>query len=195
MRNISYFWSEVNVIMKQNGSITIKSLSPDEIHQNMDGLADILYSCVNSGAAVSFIQPFPKTEASAFWWNSVLPSVQNKERILLVAFEENVPVGTVQLIMNLPPNQPQRCEVAKLLVHTGYRNRGIAKLLMKALEQHAHEYGKTLITLDTKTGDHAEPLYKSLGFKTAGIIPQFAIDPDGKKTHATTYMYKELIES
>lgn len=181
--------------MRQDGPMSIKTLGPEEIHQNMDGLADILHTCVNSGAAVGFIQPFSKNDARAFWWNTVLSSVMNKERILFAAFNDNRPVGTVQLIVNLPPNQPTRCEVAKLLVHTNHRKQGIAKSLMKALERYAHEYGKTLITLDTKTGDHAEPLYKSLGFKTAGIVPQFAINPNGKKAHATTYMYKELIES
>lgn len=192
MRNISYFWSGANIMTKQDGPILIKPLGPDDIHQNMDGLSDILQSCVNSGAAVGFIQPFSKNDACAFWWNTVLPTVQNKQRILLGAFKADLPIGTVQLVLDLPPNQPKRSEVAKLIVHTNHRKQGVAKLLMQALEDHARQVKKTLITLDTKTGDTAEKMYKSLGFKTAGIIPNFALDPDGQNQHATTYMYKNI---
>ena len=98
----------------------------------------------------------------------------------------------MQLILALPPNQPHRCEVAKMMVHPVARRKGVGRALMAALETEARAAGKTLITLDTKTGDKAEPLYKAAGFRTAGIIPGFALDPDGAAMHATTYMYKAL---
>ena len=101
-------------------------------------------------------------------------------------------VGSVQLVTSLPPNQPHRCEVAKMMVRPDARRKGIGRGLMCAVDEEARKAGKSLITLDTRTGDKAEPLYRSAGFKIAGVIPGFAQDPDGRALHATTYMYKEL---
>ena len=49
-----------------------------------------------------------------------------------------------------------------------------------------------LVTLDTRTGDAAEPLYSGLGYETAGQISQFALAPEGDRIEATTYMFKLL---
>jgi GNAT superfamily N-acetyltransferase len=122
----------------------------------------------------------------------VFPEVRAGRRKLLAAKLDGEIAGSVQLILALPPNQPHRCEVAKMMVHPVARRKGVGRALMAALETEARAAGKTLITLDTKTGDKAEPLYRAAGFRTAGVIPGFALDPDGAAMHATTYMYKVL---
>ena len=101
-------------------------------------------------------------------------------------------VGTVQLLTAMPPNQPHRCEVAKMIVHPSARRLGIGRCLIARAIEHAEELGKTLVTLDTRTGDAAEPLYASVGFEVAGIIPDFAWDPDGRARHSTTYMFRRI---
>ena len=52
--------------------------------------------------------------------------------------------------------------------------------------------GRSLLTLDTRTGDHAEPLYAALGYRIAGIIPGYCRDPFESKLDPTTVMYKTL---
>jgi ribosomal protein S18 acetylase RimI-like enzyme len=98
----------------------------------------------------------------------------------------------VQLSTDTPPNQPHRAEVTKLLVHPDFRRRGIARALMAELEVRAAALKRTLITLDTRTGDSAEPLYASMGYKTVGTIPDFCVDPFGERLYPTTIMYKTL---
>ena len=171
---------------------SVQILSPADVHRFMDPLSDMLVKSVNLGAAIRFVMPFSKMDARAYWWNEVLPLVQSKQHTLFAAFEDQIPVGSVQLIEQMPMNQPHRCEVSKLIVHPDHRRKGIAANLMGALEAHANSLKKSLITLDTKTGDNAERLYKSLGFSPAGVIPNYALDADGKGYHGTTYMYKEL---
>lgn len=165
----------------------------DDLSANLDLLAEILHACVHAGASVGFILPHPMTEARAFWRDTVLPAVASGDRALFVALAGGRPVGTGQLVMATPANQPHRAEVSKLLVHPATRRQGTARALMQALEHHARSNAKTLLTLDTRTGDDAEPLYLSLGFSAAGVIPGYCLDPDGQKLDATTYMYKTLI--
>jgi ribosomal protein S18 acetylase RimI-like enzyme len=171
---------------------SIIPLSGDALEANLDALSAILVASVDAGAAISFLKPLDPLAARAFWTDSVFPQVRRGNRVLLAAVSSDTAVGTVQLETRLPPNQPHRCEVSKMAVHPHHRRRGIARSLMQALEGHARARGKTLITLDTKTGDAAQSLYASLGYAEAGIVPGFALDPDRKAFHSTTYMYKSL---
>ncbi|VVT28968.1 GNAT family N-acetyltransferase [Hoeflea sp. EC-HK425] len=173
-------------------SISIHSLAADALVFHAGRLADIMAHTVNDGAAIGYMQPFSTTDGRAFFTTQVFPEVRTGKRKLLAAELDGEIAGSVQLILALPPNQPHRCEVAKMMVHPVARRKGVGRALMAALETEARAAGKTLITLDTKTGDKAEPLYKAAGFRTAGIIPGFALDPDGAAMHATTYMYKAL---
>ncbi|MEM5471242.1 GNAT family N-acetyltransferase [Hoeflea sp. AS60] len=173
-------------------TISIHTLAADELDAHADVLAGIMALTVNDGAAIGYMQPFSQADAHAFFTGQVFPEVRAGNRRLLVAKLNSEAVGTVQLIVALPPNQPHRCEVAKMMVHPAARRKGIGRALMQALDGEARAAGKTLVTLDTRTGDKAEPLYKASGFRTAGVIPGFALDPDGKAHHATTYMYKML---
>ena len=169
-----------------------ESLTPTDFAYALPQLSEILHACVSVGASISFIQPFALKDAEAFWQQKVFPAVEKNQTTLLVArFGEQI-VGTVQLCYDLPPNQAHRCEVAKLLVHPNFRKRGIATALMERLEEEARALGKTLITLDTRSGDQAEPLYILLDYKIAGRIPNFARAADSERLDSTTYMYKIL---
>src|ERR1700722_18203832 len=143
-------------------------------------------------AEISFMQPYSLDDGRRFWVDEVFPDVARGGRVLFVAYLDDAVVGTVQMDVTLRPNQPHRSELAKMVVHSRARRRGVGRALMRALEAHAKSLGKTLITLDTRTGDKAETLYASVGFQRAGVIPNYAYDPDGRARHGTTYMYKEI---
>jgi len=162
------------------------------IEARLDALADILAQSVADGAAISFMAPLPHGDAARFWAQDVKPEVNAGRRVLFGAVQGGDLVGTVQLIIAMPRNQPHRCEIAKMIVHPRARRLGIGRALMTRALDHARTLGKTLVTLDTRTGDVAELLYQSLGFEVAGVIPDFAWDPDGKAKHATTYMFRPI---
>ncbi|RSZ44192.1 MULTISPECIES: GNAT family N-acetyltransferase [unclassified Variovorax] len=152
-------------------------------------LASVLADCVEGGASVSFMLPLTEERAHAFW-RKVADSAASGERALLVAEDEEGIVGTVQVVLGLPENQPHRGEVAKLLVHRRARRKGIGALLMQAAEQLARERGKTLLVLDT-SGAEAERLYERMGWTRLGSIPGFALLPQGGLC-ATTFFYREV---
>jgi GNAT superfamily N-acetyltransferase len=134
--------------------------------------------------------PFSHGQArSAF--DVVAEDVDQGRRLLLAAFLNGEVVGTVQVVLALPPNQPHRAEIAKLLVHRSARGRGIAELLMERAEAEARVEGKTLLVLDTVTGDDAERLYERLGWTRVGVIPGYALYPDGRPCD-TTVFWKSL---
>lgn len=172
--------------------ITIECLRIDDFDRHLLELADVLHACVHQGASVSFIMPFGKDDACAFWQEGVREGVVSKRRTLIVAKIERKIAGTVQLDCDTPPNQAHRADVSKLLVHPDFRRRGVARALMIELERQATLRLRQLLTLDTRTGDDAEPLYASLGYQTVGTIPNFAKDPHTNKLDGTTYMYKQL---
>ena len=173
-------------------AIAIHALKPYQLEAQAGALAQIMADTVNDGAAIGYMQPFTRDDGLDFFQDQVFPEVRAGRRILLIATLAGVPAGSVQLITSLPPNQRHRCEVAKMMVAPAARRNGIGRALMQALDMQARAAGKSLITLDTRTGDRAEPLYRAAGFETAGVIPGFALDPDGRTLHATTYMYKTL---
>ena len=154
-------------------------------------LADVLIDCVEGGASVSFMLPLPRDKAVAFW-RGVADSVARSERVLLVAEDgTGRVVGTVQLIMSLPDNQPHRADVAKLLVRRSARRCGIAQRLMAAIDDAAREEGKTMLVLDTVTGGDAERLYERNGWQRVGAVPNYALMPGGGFC-GTTFFYKQL---
>jgi ribosomal protein S18 acetylase RimI-like enzyme len=171
----------------------------------LDMLAGVLHAVVHAGASVSFFTPFSIDQARAFWAEKVLPQVHARTRRVLVARRNDLDdqkdgdeerggriVGTVQLELEMPPNQQHRAAVAKLLVHPVERRQGIARALMIALEEIAQFEKRTLLTLDTVSGSNAEFLYTSLGYITAGVIPRYARGALSSDLEGTTIMYKEL---
>jgi GNAT superfamily N-acetyltransferase len=176
---------------------TIEEWRPDlaadaAVAADIDMLADVLHAVVHGGAGVSFILPFSRDEARAFWTDAVLPGVMARRRRMLVARLEGRIVGTVQLDPAWAPNQPHRAEVLKLLVHPAARRRGIARTLMVELEALARAGGWTLLTLDTWTGQAGEQLYRSLGYTTVGSIPRYARGSTTPELEPATIMFKEL---
>ena len=154
-------------------------------------LAALLIDCVEGGATVSFMHPLADVEARAFW-QRVADGVHRGERALLVAEDgEGTIVGTVQLVLDLPPNQPHRADVAKMLVHRRARRQGLGERLMRAAEATARECGRRLLVLDTVTGGDAERLYARLGWQRVGSIPDYALWPHGGLC-ATTVFYRAL---
>lgn len=172
---------------------TLSFFSADEIEARIGEFGALLHACVHAGASVGFVLPFTPEAGEAFWLRKVAPSVRTGGLALLVAEREGRIAGAVQLDHDTPPNQPHRAEVRKLLVHPDFRRQGIARTLMLELEQRARDLGRSLLTLDTRTGDMAEPLYASLGYRTAGIIPGFCRDTLlADRLDPTTIMYKAL---
>jgi GNAT superfamily N-acetyltransferase len=166
--------------------IKIRRLDGTELRAQLDRLADVLADCVAGGASVSYMAPFSHDDARTAF-EAVAVEVENGRRLLLGAFAEGRLVGTVQVILALPPNQPHRGEIAKLLVHRSARKRGIAQLLMEHAESEARAEGKTLLVLDTVTGDAPERLYTRLGWTTVGVIPGYALYPDGRPCDTTVF--------
>jgi GNAT superfamily N-acetyltransferase len=170
--------------------VEIRILSATEGRHHLAALAEVLFDCVEGGASVSFLAPFSKADAESFF-DKVVDGVHRGDRILLAAFADSKLVGTVQILLATPPNQPHRADVAKLLVLRSARGQGIASRLMEGAEEASRLAGKTLLVLDTVTGDPAEKLYRRLGWTSAGVIPNYAMYPDGRWCD-TTIFWKQV---
>ena len=173
-------------------SLAIETVSADELAASLPDYARLLHDCVHAGASINFVMPFGLADAEAFWTRKVLPGLQAGGLILLATRIEGVLAGSLQLDYDTPPNQRHRAELRKMIVHPSFRRRGIARALIAEAEAMALGLGRTLITLDTRTGDFAEPLYTSVGFQTAGIIPAYARDVFEDRLDDCTFMYKRL---
>lgn len=161
--------------------------------EHIQGLCDVLVDCVEGGASVGFLFPLTRERAIEFW-TRVAQGVAAGKRALLIARDEFGICGTVQLILDLPENQPHRADLAKMLVHRRARRRGLGADLMQAAESMARECGKTVLVLDTVTDGDAARLYERLGWVRVGNIPRYALMPDGSPC-STTYYYCHLVEA
>lgn len=172
----------------------VRSLAPREARESVPSLSGILIDCVEGGDSVGFMAPLARERADAFWV-SVAEGVEAGERILLVAEDRasGAIVGTVQVVFGQPENQPHRADVAKTLVHRRARRRGLGAALMRAAEDAARAAGKTLLVLDTASGD-AERLYERLGWMRVGPVPGYALLPDGRPCD-TTIFYKPIAKA
>jgi GNAT superfamily N-acetyltransferase len=158
--------------------------------REIQGLSDVLIDCVEGGASVSFMLPMTRAKADAFW-RGALAGVARGERVVLAAEDATgTIVGTVQIILQQPENQPHRGDLVKMLVHRRARRRGVGAALLAAAEQSALAAGKTLLVLDTASDD-AERLYGRGGWQRCGQIPDYALMPDGAPC-ATTIYFKFL---
>ena len=164
--------------------ITITPLSASPRVSEM--LSEILIEVVAAGGSVSFMHPLAPEAANAFWEAS-LASADRGERIVLGGWDGDLLAGTVTLLLDLPPNQPHRGEIAKMMTRVSHRGRGIATALMHEAERQAVERGRTLLVLDTATEDGASSLYEKLGFTFAGTIPDYALKPHGGLTGTNLY--------
>jgi hypothetical protein len=164
--------------------------SPDVLQ----ALSEILVEAVASGGSVSFMHPLALEAAGTFWQGS-LASAERGERIVLGAFDGERLVGTVTLLLDLPPNQPHRAEIAKMMTRVSHRGRGVASALMGAAERIAIERGRTLLVLDTAVEDGASALYERLGFALTGVIPDYALKPYGGLTGTMIYWKRILADA
>jgi GNAT superfamily N-acetyltransferase len=164
---------------------------PAVTDEQIAGLVDVLIDCVESDASVSFMHPLSRERAAGFW-RDVAQGVAAGERALLVAEDAQGICGTVQLVLAQPENQPHRADLAKMLVHRRCRRQGLGEALMRTAESMARDCGKTLLVLDTVTGDSGERLYQRLGWQRVGVIPGYALLPRGGLV-GTTVFYRELI--
>jgi GNAT superfamily N-acetyltransferase len=167
-------------------TVTVERLDGAAAREHREALADVLLDCVEGGASVSFMAPFSAGDAQAFF-ESIEPEIEAGSRELLAAFDEGELVGTVQVAAAWPPNQPHRADVAKLLVRRSARNRGVGQLLMERAEAEAQAEGWTLLVLDTVTGDPAERLYERMRWTKVGVIPNYALYPDGRPCDTTVF--------
>jgi ribosomal protein S18 acetylase RimI-like enzyme len=171
-----------------NGSIQIRRLTT-ATDAEIQGLAEVLIDCVLGGASVSFMSPLSPDKAVAFW-RGIAAQLAEGRRALLVAEDAQGIIGTVQLVFDLPENQPHRAELSKMLVHRRARRQGLGEALLRAAEDIARENGKWLLVLDTASGD-AERLYARTGWIRVGVVPGFALWPDGGLCD-TTFFYRTL---
>ncbi len=169
--------------------IEIRRLAAVDIDEQLGQLAGILEDCVSGGASIGYLTPFSHNDAGGVF-EAFAAEVEQGRRLLLAAFAGGALLGTVQVILALPPNQPHRAEITKLLVHRSARRRGIAQLLMEGAEAEARAEGKTLLVLDTVTGGPAERLYERLGWNRVGVIPGYALYPDGRPCDTTVFWKK-----
>ena len=153
-------------------------------------LADVLIDCVEGGASVSFMLPLPRDKATAFW-RRMVADAEAGARILLVARDAAGIVGTVQVVLDMPENQPHRGDLSKMLVHRRARGHGIGAALLRAAEDAARAAGKSLLVLDTVSDTAGARLYERLGWVRVGEIPDFALWPAGGLC-PTTYYYRRL---
>ena len=163
----------------------LAAVTPSQLRE----LAELLIDCVEGGASVSFMHPLDLPKALDFW-AGVADDAARGARALLVAEDDSGIVGTVQLVLDQPENQPHRADVSKMLVHRRARRKGLGAALMRAAEQLGRECGKSLLVLDTASSD-AERLYARLGWRLCGVIPGYALLPQGGLC-ATSYFYRAL---
>jgi ribosomal protein S18 acetylase RimI-like enzyme len=170
--------------MTASAAIPVTALRPDTRIEAM--LADLLVETVAAGGSVSFMHPLAPALAADFWAGA-LAAAERGERIVFGAWDGDLLVGTVSLLLDLPPNQPHRAEIAKMMTRLSHRNRGIATALLRAAEAAAIARGRSLLVLDTATEDGAAGLYERMGFTLTGEIPGFALKPHGGLTGTLVY--------
>lgn len=169
---------------------TITLMSHAEALAGLNGLVGILVDSVNNGASVGFHRPMEREEALAYW-QDVCADVGKGRVLLFAAYVDNQLVGTAQLQPSPKANGRNRAEVAKVLVHSAYRRRGIGQALMDAVEAEARRMGRTTLVLDTRLGDAGESLYAKAGWTKVGVIPAYVVDENGRPD-ATVFYYKLL---
>lgn len=162
------------ILVEKHMDIAQLRLTPETVNQ----LTDLLVETVAAGGSVSFMHPLAPEVAAAFWTRS-LQAVEAEERVVLGALQDGQLLSTVTLLLDCPPNQPHRGEIAKMMTRLKHRGQGLARALMVEAEEIACQRGRTLLTLDTADDNGAGPFYEKLGFTRAGVIPDYAYKPHG----------------
>lgn len=172
-------------------NLPIRPVDGDTIRQHLEEFTELLRDGIDGGASMSFIAPLDLDFARGYWLK-IANQVGTRERIVLAAFDGERVVGSVQLSFDMPPNQPHRVDLQKMLVHSSMRRRGLGAQILAAADEAVRESGRTLIVLDTARGSDAERLYERCGYQRVGVIPNFSLNYDGSGMIDTVYFYKEL---
>jgi GNAT superfamily N-acetyltransferase len=176
--------------MPATDEIEVRRLDAAEVRTRLGELAAVLHDCVEGGASIGYMAPFSEEQAyEAF--AAFAREVEQGRRFLVGAFADDELVGAVQVVLAMPPNQPHRGEISRMLVRRSARRRGIAARLMERAEQEARAEGKKLLVLDAVTGGDAARLYTRLGWTRVGEIPDYALYPDGRPCD-TTVFWKQI---
>lgn len=173
-------------------SVVVEALDAAAYLDAIDGLAALLVDAVDSGAGVNFMAGV-SVEHTREWWTTRIEDVASGMVVPIVARDGDRIVGSTVLLYAWNPNSPHRGEISKVLVHSSARRQGLGRRLMAAAEARARDDGRWLLVLDTVTGSDADTFYRSLGWQEVGIIPDFALQPDGSLT-PTTVFYKDVRE-
>lgn len=171
-----------------SGPYTVRQVA-DLRDAQVEGLARVLIDCVEGGASVGFMHPLSLSKAMAFW-RRVARDVASGARVLLIAEDDTGIIGTAQVVLDQPENQPHRADISKMLVHRRARRRGVGAALLRAAEAAARQSQKSLLVLDTASGD-AERLYARMGWTLVGVIPDYAMWPTGGLCGTSVY-YRKL---
>ena len=171
-------------------AVGVRSVDAAAMRALRPRLCEILIDCVEHGASVGFLAPLAVSDAGAYWQRVERAVAGGRCVVLAGAVDGGEVAGTVQLDIDTLPNQPHRATVSKLLVHTAARRRGVGEALMAGVERAALDAGRWLLTLDTATAAAAR-LYVRRGWSLAGVIPSYALNPDGTPTE-TAFYWKEL---
>ena len=164
----------------------LETISERDIHE----LSDVLIDCVEGGDSIGFMHPMTRAKAESFWRNAAASAARG-ERVIVVAVDETATIiGTASAVWAHQENQPHRAEIAKMLVHRRARRRGVGALLLMEAERAAADANRTVLVLDTASAT-AERLYARLGWQLCGVIPDYALMPDGALCK-TTVFYKSL---
>jgi ribosomal protein S18 acetylase RimI-like enzyme len=167
--------------------VIVEVFDQAQAEAHIEGLADLLTEAVEDGALVGYVLPFDR-DLSRAYWQGVAASVGAGERMLFCALANERLIGTVQLYLSPEPNAPHRGEVFKLLVRRGFQRRGIGEALMQAVEREARRRGRTLLLLDTVEGGAGERLYRRLGWREVGTVPNHFVDPFGSPKSSIYFM-------
>jgi GNAT superfamily N-acetyltransferase len=170
----------------------VVSFTPEQAEAETAQLAALLIDAVDSGASVGFMPPLGEAEAHEYW-SSVIAAMRDGSRVLLVALDDGLIQGSVQLALEMRANGGHRAEVMKLFVHRRARRRGLAKALMAEAESTARKLGRTLLIMDTRQGGDADQLCQLLGYVPFGQVPGYARSADGR-LHTTTFYYRHLVD-
>jgi len=168
-------------------TIHIRPVLPTELEGTAPMLTSLLYQAVNGGSPLGFVPPLSALEAHNYWL-SLAPELHNGSRLLLVAFTQQGPAGSAQLVLSTTPNGRHRAEIQKLFVAAEVRGNGVGRALVAALHYAARRSHRSLIVLNTRRGQPAEAFYRRLGYREVGVIPGWTIGPQGERyDHVTLY--------
>jgi GNAT superfamily N-acetyltransferase len=176
--------------MPESPALTIAALDVEAYRAAIPELAELIVDAVATGAGVNFLDGVTLDEAAG-WWRDREGDVASGRTTAFVAVDSGRIVGSTLLIRSVNQNSPHRAEIGKVIVRGSHRRRGLASALMRAAEDRARAEGRWLLVLDTVTGSAADAFYRALGWQETGVVPNYALNPDGRPW-AATFFWKDL---